>query len=148
SFGRHKSLPRSVFAEAGPPCLVQMQIQGRCGAGSTTWRLVLVWPSVSVAGPRREQLMSFFDRWGVSPIINATGSVTRLGGAPMPAAVLEAYCAAAAEAVPLDVLQGAASRLIAEITGAEAGIVTCGAAAGLTLGAAAILTGYDLGRME
>ncbi|SIO41564.1 L-seryl-tRNA(Ser) seleniumtransferase [Singulisphaera sp. GP187] len=41
-----------------------------------------------------------------------------------------------------------ASRRIAEATGAEAGLVTAGAAAGLTLGAAAILTGYDLGRME
>jgi D-glucosaminate-6-phosphate ammonia-lyase len=92
--------------------------------------------------------MSIFEQWGVSPIINAAGSVTRLGGAPMPAAVLEAFAAAAAEAVPLDALQAAASRVIAEVTGAEAGLVTAGAAAGLMLGSAAILTGFDLGRME
>jgi D-glucosaminate-6-phosphate ammonia-lyase len=92
--------------------------------------------------------MSIFQQWGVEPIINVSGSVTRLGGAPMPQAVLDAFCAAAADAVPLDELQGAASRVIAEATGAEAGIVTSGAAAGLTLGAAAILTGYNLGRME
>ncbi len=92
--------------------------------------------------------MGFFDRWGVSPIINATGSVTRLGGAPMPREVIDAYRDAAAEAVPLDALQGAASRLISQITGAEAGVVTSGAAAGLSLGTAAILTGFDLGRME
>src|SRR5437660_842598 len=92
--------------------------------------------------------MSIFQQWGVEPIINVSGSVTRLGGAPMPQAVLEAFCAAARESVPLDELQGAASRVIAEATGAEAGLVTCGAAAALTLGAAAILTGYDLGRME
>src|SRR5207248_4549045 len=92
--------------------------------------------------------MAIFDRWGVTPVINASGSVTRLGGAPMAAAVLDAYRAAAAEAVPLDALQGAASRIIASITGAEAGLVTSGAAAGLMLGAAAILTGNDLGRME
>src|SRR5438876_6021857 len=92
--------------------------------------------------------MGIFARWGVEPIINASGAVTRLGGAPMPAAVLEAFCAAAHESVPLDQLQGAASRVIAAATGAEAGLVTAGAAAGLTLGAAAILTGYDLGRME
>jgi L-seryl-tRNA(Ser) seleniumtransferase len=92
--------------------------------------------------------MSIFDEWGVQPIINASGAVTRLGGAPMPRAVLDAFCAAAAESVPLDLLQGAASRLIAEATGAEAGLVTAGAAAGLTLGTAAILTGYDPGRME
>src|SRR5262245_23461696 len=66
----------------------------------------------------------------------------------MPEAVLEAFCAAAREAVPLDALQGVASRVIAEATGAEAGLVTSGAAAALTMGTAAILTGYDLGRME
>lgn len=66
----------------------------------------------------------------------------------MPKAVLEAFCAAAAEAVPVDELQGAASRVIAEATGAEAGIVTSGAAAGLMLGAAAILARFDLARME
>src|SRR6185437_2392971 len=43
---------------------------------------------------------------------------------------------------------GAACRAIAEATGAEAGLVTAGSAAALTLGAAAILTSYDLGRME
>jgi L-seryl-tRNA(Ser) seleniumtransferase len=92
--------------------------------------------------------MSIFDEWGLEPIINVAGSVTRLGGAPMPDAVLEAYRRAAGECVPLDRLQAAASGAIAEATGAEAGLVTSGAAAALTLGAAAILTGYDLGRME
>lgn len=92
--------------------------------------------------------MSIFEEWGLQPIINASGSVTRLGGAPMPRAVLDAFCAAAAESVPMDELQGAASRVIAEATGAEAGLVTAGAAAGLMLGAAAILTRHDLARME
>src|SRR5437867_8697475 len=92
--------------------------------------------------------MSIFQQWGVEPIINVSGSVTRLGGAPMPKAVLDAFCAAAHDSVPLDELQGAALRVIAEATGAEAGIVTSGAAAGLMLGAAAILTGYNLARME
>ncbi|HVX62857.1 MAG TPA: aminotransferase class V-fold PLP-dependent enzyme [Pirellulales bacterium] len=92
--------------------------------------------------------MGVYEELGVDPIINASGAVTRLGGAPMPAAVLDAFCAAAAEAVPLDQLQAAACRKIAAATGAEAGLVTAGAAAALTLGAAAILSGYDLRRME
>lgn len=92
--------------------------------------------------------MSIYHQFGLEPIINASGAVTRLGGAPMPRAVLEAFCAAAGESVPLDELQGAASRIIAEATGAEAGLVVAGAAAGLMLGTAAILTGYNLGRME
>jgi L-seryl-tRNA(Ser) seleniumtransferase len=66
----------------------------------------------------------------------------------MPAAVLEAYAAAAASCVPLDQLQGAASRAIASIATTEAGLVTSGAAAALTLGTAALLTGYDGTRME
>jgi L-seryl-tRNA(Ser) seleniumtransferase len=92
--------------------------------------------------------MSVYENWGLEPIINASGAVTRLGGAPMPEAVLDAFQAAAGECVPLDQLQAAASGVIAEATGAEAGLVTGGAAAALTLGAAAVLTGYDLGRME
>src|SRR5215510_10303543 len=92
--------------------------------------------------------MSIYEQWGVEPIINCSGAVTRLGGAPMPDAVLDAFSAAAREAAPLDSLQGAASHAIAEATGAEAGIVTAGAAAALTMGAAAILARWDLRRME
>src|SRR6266542_2765957 len=84
--------------------------------------------------------MSIYNDWGLEPIINASGAVTRLGGASMPEAVLEAFCAAARESVPLDELQAVASRALAEATGAEAGLVTSGAAAALTLGTAAILT--------
>jgi D-glucosaminate-6-phosphate ammonia-lyase len=92
--------------------------------------------------------MSTFRELGVTPIINASGTVTRLGGAPMPQAVLDAFIAAAAETVPLEQLQAAASLRIAAVTGTEAGLVTSGAAASLTLGAVAILAGWDLGRME
>ena len=92
--------------------------------------------------------MGIFEKWGLEPIINASGAVTRLGGSPMPPAVLEAFCSAASACVPLDELQAVASKHIARLTGAEAGLVTSGAAAALTLGTAAILTGYDPGRME
>ncbi len=92
--------------------------------------------------------MSIYEQWGLEPIINVSGSVTRLGGAPMPDAVLQAFVAAAQECVPLDALQGAASRVIADTTGAEAGLVTSGAAAGLMLGAAAILARHHLARIE
>lgn len=92
--------------------------------------------------------MSIYADWGLSPIINASGAVTRLGGAPMPDAVLDAFRDAAYECVPLDTLQGLASREISRLTGAEAGCVTSGAAAALLLGTAAILTRDDLGKME
>lgn len=92
--------------------------------------------------------MSIYENFGVQPILNASGAVTRLGGAPMPEAVLQAFHDAAMQSVSLEHLQAAGSRRIAEATGTEAGLVTAGAAASLTLGTAAILTGYDLSRME
>ena len=82
------------------------------------------------------------------PIINASGPVTRLGGALMPVATLKAYTEAAGHSVSMEELQGEAALRIAEVTGTESGLVCCGAAAGLTLGAAAIMAGYDLRRME
>ena len=92
--------------------------------------------------------MSIYADLGLTPIVNASGAVTRLGGAPMPDAVLSAFNAAAKECVPLEDLQGKASEIISEITGTESALATAGAAASLTLGAAAILTGFDIGRME
>ncbi|MBS0264071.1 MAG: aminotransferase class V-fold PLP-dependent enzyme, partial [Planctomycetes bacterium] len=92
--------------------------------------------------------MSIYEQFGVSPIINVSGAVTRLGGAPMPDAVLQAFTSATGEAVPLEQLQAAASRKISRLTATEAGLVTAGSAAALTLGTAAILAGNDPGRME
>lgn len=92
--------------------------------------------------------MTIFDPLDAEPIINACGPVTRLGGAPMPLQVLEAMRRAAEGAASLERLQAAAGRLIAKHTGAEAGLATAGAAASLTLGAAAILAGLDPAKME
>src|SRR5437867_5455270 len=50
--------------------------------------------------------------------------------------------------VRMDELQAAASDVTARATGAEAGIVTSGAAAALTLGAAACLARLDVNRMN
>ena len=92
--------------------------------------------------------MGVYESLGLTPVINASGAVTRLGGAPMPKTVLNAFQEAAGDWVPLDCLQAAASKMISQVTGTEAGIVTAGSAAALTLGAAAIMARMDLGRME
>jgi L-seryl-tRNA(Ser) seleniumtransferase len=84
---------------------------------------------------------------GVKRRINAAGTLTRLGGALMDEEIVAAMAAAARASVDIGELQAAASKVIARVTGAEAGIVTTGAAAGLTLGAAAAMTRWDLGRM-
>jgi D-glucosaminate-6-phosphate ammonia-lyase len=91
---------------------------------------------------------SVFSQWNVRPVINGVGPATRLGGSVMEPAVLEAMADAANHYVKIDELQDAASRVISEITGAEAGYVTCGAAAGLALSAAASMTGLDPVKMN
>jgi L-seryl-tRNA(Ser) seleniumtransferase len=62
--------------------------------------------------------------------------------------VTAAMSAAARSFVRMDQLHAAAGRRIAEWTGAEAGLVTAGAAASLTLAAAACLAGFDLAVMD
>ena len=84
---------------------------------------------------------------GVKRRINAAGTLTRLGGALMEDEVVAAMAAAARSSVDIGELQAAASRTIARLTGAQAGIVTTGAAAGLTLAAAAAMTRWDIARM-
>ena len=92
--------------------------------------------------------MGIYAQFGVQPIINAAGASTRVGGPLMHPAAAAAMVEAARESVPLDRLQDAASRVIADVTGAEAGYVTAGAAAGLTLSAAACLARLDIGVMD
>jgi L-seryl-tRNA(Ser) seleniumtransferase len=57
-------------------------------------------------------------------------------------------CEAAQTSLPIEELQAAAGACIVEVTGAEAGYVTSGSAAGATLAAAACLAGLDPARMD
>lgn len=82
-----------------------------------------------------------FDRFGIRPIINGVGYATRVSGSCTHPDVVAAMAAASGAYFEIDDLLSAASRLIAEVTGAEAGIVTCGAGAALALAAAACLAG-------
>lgn len=84
----------------------------------------------------------------IRPIINAAGPVTMYCGASMPQEVVDAMSEAAHTPVRMDELQAAASKIIAKITGAEAGYVTCGCAAALTAATAACLTGYNVDSMN
>ena len=84
---------------------------------------------------------------GVARRINVAGTLTRLGGSLMESEVLQAMAQAAGASVDIAEMQTAASQVISRITGAEAGIVTSGAAAGLTLATAACLARWDVARM-
>ncbi|MBI2687036.1 MAG: aminotransferase class V-fold PLP-dependent enzyme [Acidobacteria bacterium] len=91
--------------------------------------------------------MGIYDDLGVRTIINAKGPSTRVSGGLLAPEVTKAMTEAAAHCVDMAELQAGASKVIAGITGAEAGIVTSGAAAGLLLGTAACMTGLEPGRM-
>jgi D-glucosaminate-6-phosphate ammonia-lyase len=92
--------------------------------------------------------MNVFERLNIQPVINAAGPVTRLSGALMADEVREAMAEAGKACYDIAELQAAAGRVIAEVTGAEAGYVTSGAAAGLLLGVAACVAGLDPGAMN
>lgn len=97
--------------------------------------------------PEAHQTMSIYDRFGVRTIINAKGPSTRLSGGFLDPEVSAAMTEAGTFCVDMAELQAGASKVIAEVTGAEAGIVTAGAAAGLLLGTAACIAGLDPDKM-
>ena len=92
-------------------------------------------------------MSDIYTRLGVPRRINAAGTLTRLGGSLMEPEVLQAMAEAASASVDIAQLQAAASRVITAVTGAQAGIVTSGAAAALTMATAACLAGWDVARM-
>ena len=61
----------------------------------------------------------------------------------MPQSVLRAMDEASRWFVDMDELNGKAGEIIARLTGAEAGLVTAGSAAGMVLEAAACMTNGD-----
>jgi uncharacterized pyridoxal phosphate-dependent enzyme len=89
-----------------------------------------------------------YQQIGVRTIINGRGATTSVGGTLMAPDVLTAMAEAATAYVVLDELNDAVGRKIAEITGAEAGYVTSGSAAGMALAAAACIAGADSARIR
>src|SRR5262245_28111693 len=80
---------------------------------------------------------------GVRPFINCCSVRTMHGGSLMLPQVRDAVAAASRQFVNLDELMEAASARLAELTGAEWAIVTCGSAAAVALGTAACVAGND-----
>jgi D-glucosaminate-6-phosphate ammonia-lyase len=91
---------------------------------------------------------SIYEELGVRRIINASGAKTRLSGSIMPDEVVQAMVRASREMVDIEHLQSKASEIIADVTGAEAGMITTGAAAALVLSTASCVTGLDIVKME
>ncbi|MBK9167200.1 MAG: hypothetical protein IPM24_07015 [Bryobacterales bacterium] len=78
---------------------------------------------------------------GVRPLINCRGTLTIIGGSLELDPVRQAKEAAALQFVHLDELADAVGERLAQLTGAEFGVVTSGCAAGLTHATAACVAG-------
>lgn len=87
--------------------------------------------------------MNIYTRLGIRPLINATATLTKLGGSLMPPEVMEAMIEASHCFVDLNELQQRVGERIALLTHNEAAYVCSGAAAGLTLATAACIAGKD-----
>lgn len=85
---------------------------------------------------------------GLRPVINVSGTMTSLGASIVAPEVVEAVSAFLPHFVELADLQRKAGEVIARLTGAEFGVVTASAAAGISQTVAAYITGGDLAKSE
>lgn len=84
--------------------------------------------------------VDYYDKLGVTKIINAAGTYTDLTASIMPLEVRRAVDQAALHPVRLEDLQTAAGNYLAQRLQCEAALVSAGAASALTLGMAACVT--------
>lgn len=91
---------------------------------------------------------NLFQELGIRTFINGAGTLTYMTGSLMHEEVLEAIMASSKNFCMLDELQDKVGAKIAELTHAEAAVVTSGAFSAMTLGLAGILTGPDPERVK
>jgi D-glucosaminate-6-phosphate ammonia-lyase len=88
------------------------------------------------------------NRLGLRPVINVSGTMTSLGASIVVPEAVEAVSAILSEFVELGDLHRRASAVIADLTGAEAGVITASCSAAISLAVAASMTGPDLAAIE
>ena len=91
---------------------------------------------------------AIYKELGAQPVINATGSVTLLGGSTPVPEVKEAMDRADSAFIPLIELEKAAGDEIARLAGVPAAYITSGAGSALTLATAAFMAGGDDGLIQ
>ena len=101
---------------------------------------------VSAAAPAAAA--GIYERIGVRPMINCKGTYTIISGSQTLPEVKRAMDEASRHYVHLDELMDAVGRRLAEMTGAEWGIVTAGCAAALTHVTAACIAGANPEKMQ
>ena len=91
---------------------------------------------------------SIYKELGARPVINATGSVTMLGGSTPAPEVREAMERAEGAYVPLMELEEKAGAAIAKMVNVPAAYITSGAGSALTLATAACMAGDDDAKIQ
>ena len=91
---------------------------------------------------------SIYKELGARPVINATGSVTMLGGSTPAPEVKEAMDRADGAYVPLMELEDRAGEAIAKMVDVPAAYITSGAGSALTLATAACMAGDDDAKIQ
>ena len=94
-----------------------------------------------------EYLDTAYDRLGLRPVINASATLTALGGSRMPPVALQAMEAAARSFIDLREMESRVSARVAELTHNEAAYISSGAAAGIVVSVAACIAGTDPARI-
>lgn len=92
--------------------------------------------------------MGIFQKYGLKQIINGSGKMTALGASAVHPEIARALSEAAMDYVDIDELMATAGQGIAGATGAEDGCPTAGAAPGISIAVAAVLTGVNLALIE
>jgi L-seryl-tRNA(Ser) seleniumtransferase len=87
--------------------------------------------------------VDIYDRLGVRRVLNAQGSLSKIGGSLMAPEVLAAMEEAAQSFVEISEFLDKAGRHLAALIGVEAAFICSGAAAGLVLSTAACVAGKD-----
>jgi uncharacterized pyridoxal phosphate-dependent enzyme len=115
------------------PLLAQVGLEQTMGIG---------WAEVA-----RNSTDNIYTRLGVKPLINGRGTWTYLSASLELPEVRAAQVEAAQHFVNIFELQQAAGKRLAELTGAESGMITSGAAGAMAVGTAACIAGTDPDRV-
>ncbi|AKP53210.1 aminotransferase class V-fold PLP-dependent enzyme [Cyclobacterium amurskyense] len=100
-------------------------------------------PTTTVSPSKKALGKSIYDSIGVRPLINARGTVTVVGATRILPEVQVAMDEAVKDFVQIDELMNGVGLRLAEVTGAEWGVVSSGASAAISIATAGCVTGGD-----
>ncbi len=87
--------------------------------------------------------MSFYEKYGIRPVINASEPYTKLGGSRMRPEVIKIMNEVSGSMIDMEQLYDVAYKRAAELTGNEAAVFCPGAAAGVVLASAAMILSHE-----